>query len=210
MTEPRKFAFDTVFDGDGTVLSAPKPRKSFFSLQELEQARAEAFEEGRQQALTDAQRDEARCLAEIRAALAHAMGVLAQTAHEHRAGTAELALVAARKLAGAALELFPHAAAEAAFQALLREVEGHPRLLVRVPERLVESMQAAMDKAAELAGYQGQVTVRSDLDLNGAAFVFEWGEGRAAFDPDQAAQRVAEALNAALAAEGLHAESLKA
>ena len=41
-----------------------------------------------------------------------------------------------------------------------------------------------------------------------AAFVLDWGDGRAAFDPEQAAARVAEALSTALAAEGLHAEPL--
>ena len=39
-------------------------------------------------------------------------------------------------------------------------------------------------------------------------FAFDWGEGRAAFDPEVSAARVAEALDAALAAEGLHAEPL--
>jgi flagellar assembly protein FliH len=39
-----------------------------------------------------------------------------------------------------------------------------------------------------------------------AAFVFDWGDGRAAFDPVAASERVGEALAAALAAEGLHAE----
>jgi flagellar assembly protein FliH len=41
-----------------------------------------------------------------------------------------------------------------------------------------------------------------------AAFVLDWGDGKAAFDPQDAALRVAAALDAALAAEGLHAEPL--
>ena len=41
-----------------------------------------------------------------------------------------------------------------------------------------------------------------------AAFTLDWGEGRAAFDPEAAAARVAAALDEALAAEGLHAEPL--
>jgi flagellar assembly protein FliH len=40
------------------------------------------------------------------------------------------------------------------------------------------------------------------------AFTLDFGDGSAAFDPQAAAQRVAEALHAALAAEGLHAEPL--
>ena len=49
---------------------------------------------------------------------------------------------------------------------------------------------------------------RGDGGMAPAAFSFDWGDGRAAFDPDEATRRVAEALEAAIAAEGLHAESL--
>jgi flagellar assembly protein FliH len=41
-----------------------------------------------------------------------------------------------------------------------------------------------------------------------AAFLLDWGDGRAAFNPDDAAARVTQALEAAIAAEGLHAEPL--
>ncbi len=41
-----------------------------------------------------------------------------------------------------------------------------------------------------------------------AAFVLDWGDGSAAYDPIQASARVAQALEEALAAEGFHAESL--
>jgi len=42
----------------------------------------------------------------------------------------------------------------------------------------------------------------------GHAFILDFGDGAASFDPAAAAQRVAEALHAALAAEGLHGEAL--
>ena len=41
-----------------------------------------------------------------------------------------------------------------------------------------------------------------------AAFTLDFGDGQAAFDPAAAAERVADTLRAALAAEGLHAEPL--
>ncbi len=208
MTSLQKFAFDTVFDGEGDVLSSAPPRKAFYSIVELEQARTEAFAEGQRSALDHAREDELKCLGQIRQAIGQAMGALAQTAHDHKVGVAELALAAARKIADAALERFPEAPVEAALDALLIEVQGHPRLLVRAPEPLVERIQASMDRAAQSAGYLGQVIVRADPRLNGAAFIFEWGEGRAAFDPEQASARIAAALRAALAADGLHGESL--
>jgi flagellar assembly protein FliH len=62
--------------------------------------------------------------------------------------------------------------------------------------------------AAAKAGYPGQIAVRPDAGLTGAAFVLDWGDGSAAFDPQQTADRIAQALEAALAAEGLHAEPL--
>jgi flagellar assembly protein FliH len=50
--------------------------------------------------------------------------------------------------------------------------------------------------------------VTGDAAMPNAAFTLDWGEGRAAFDPQAAADRVTRALETALAAEGLHAEPL--
>ncbi len=208
MNTVHKFGFDTVFDGEGEVLSAPTPRKAFYTPGEVEQIRQEAYAEGQRAAVQQAEIDQAQCLEGIRFAIEKGMSLLAQAAHEHRAGAAELALAAARKIADSALEQFPEAPVKAALEALSQEVHGHPRLLVRTPERLLERIQAVLDKTAEQVGFPGQVTAVADPRLEGAAFVFEWGEGRAAFDPEQAALRVTHALHAALAAEGLHAEPL--
>ena len=46
MNTVRKFGFDTVFDGDGEVLSAPTPRKAFYTAAEVDQARLEGFADG--------------------------------------------------------------------------------------------------------------------------------------------------------------------
>ena len=208
MSSVRKFDFDTVFDGEGEVLSAPRPRKAFYTPGEVDQARIEAFAEGQRAALGQAEIEMAECLAGIRQAIERALPLLARAAHEHRAGAAELALAAARKIADSALERFPEAPVKAALEALSAEVHGHPRLLVRAPEPNLERIQAVLDQTAEAAGFPGQVSVVADPRLEGAAFVFEWGEGRAAFDPEEAAARVTAALHAALAAEGLHAEPL--
>ena len=67
--------------------------------------------------------------------------------------------------------------------------------------------KSALAEAAERAGFAGQIVLKAEPGRARAAFVFDWGEGRAAFDPEAAAaERVATALEAALAAEGLHAE----
>ncbi len=203
MSEHRKFAFDTVFGDEGVVVAQAAPRKTFYTAPEVEQIRAEGVAEGRAAALDQAQREEARCLADIRQAIGQTMGVLTQTAHAHREQAVELAMAAARKIADAALERFPEAVAEAALQALMKDVESHPRLVVRASEAALERVTASLERLMELAGYTGQLSVRTDPSLAGAAFIFEWGEGKAVFDPAESSARVQAALEAALAAEGL-------
>ena len=92
--------------------------------------------------------------------------------------------------------------------ALAREVEAQPKLTVRVAAHLVERTQAALETTAHAIGFPGQILARADAHLPAAAFVLDWGDGRAAFDPTDAAARVTQALEAAIAAEGLHAEPL--
>ncbi len=209
MTQPhRKFTFDTVFDGEGAVASMPARTKRFFPADEVERVRAAALEEGQRSAIARAENAKAEALAAIASAARAALGALAEVAHEHRTACAELALASARTIAGAALERFPTAAAEAALAGLSREIEATAKLNVRAAPELVNDLQAALDETARACGFAGQIAVKDDPALPLAAFVLDWGDGRADFDPDAAAARVAEALQTALAAEGLHAEPL--
>jgi len=203
---PRKFTFDTVFDGD-RVIVPPKP-KTAFTAQEVEQARAQGFAEGQRTVVAKAEADAAAALSETVRAIRDAMTALSALAHEHRAGSARLAMAAGRRIADAALDRFPEAPALAALDALAREVEAQPRLIVRTSPARLTRLEAALTQASETAGFAGRLVVKTDPKLAGAAFTFDWGEGRAAFDPDAAAERIAVALEEALSAEGLHAEPL--
>ena len=100
------------------------------------------------------------------------------------------------------------ASGAAALGDLAREIESRPLLKVQVSPGLVEAVEVALKATAEALGYPGSISVGADASLPRAAFAFDWGEGRAAFDPEAAATRVAAALETALAAEGLHAEPL--
>lgn len=207
-TPHRKFAFDTVFDDRGGVAyEAPKVKKNF-TLEEVEAAKAQAYAEGERSAVSRAEQEAAMALGDIAGLVREAFDALTHVAHEHREGAAMLALACGRKIADAALTHFPEAPVTAALEALAREVEAQPRIFVRVSPELEERTQQALEHVATQIGFQGQIVARADGAMAPAAFTFDWGEGRAAFDPDGAAQRVAEALEAAIAAEGLHAEPL--
>jgi flagellar assembly protein FliH len=204
----RKFTFDTVFDNDGQVAYAAPRVKRAFTADEVEQARALAFAEGERSAVVRAEQAAAAALADIGQSARAALGALAKVAHEHRTACAELALACARTIAGAALDRFPQAPAQAALASLAREIEAAPKLAVRAAPDMTERLQTALDETAAASGFPGQILVKADPALPMAAFVLDWGDGRAAFDPVEAAERVAEALHTALAAEGLHAEPL--
>ena len=208
MTELRRFDFDTVFDDAGAVAyAAPRPRR-MYSPEELEAAKTAAFAEGERSAVAKAEAAAAAALREVGQSLGAAMHALAEVAHAHKEGCAELSRVAARAIADAALDAFPDAPAAAALQTLMREVEAAPRLVVRTATPDPDRLQQALEAVALNAGFAGQVPVKPEAGQTRAGFTFDWGDGKAAFDPEAAAARVGEALTAALVAEGLHGDPI--
>lgn len=208
MSEPQKFAFDTVFDAVGTITAQAQRPKRLYPIEEVEQLRAAAYAEGERAALAGVAAQQANALSHIAAACGQALPRLAEVAHEHRIGSARLALACGRAIADAALERFPEAPAQAALDSLAREIEAQPRLVVSADPALADQLQATLEATARNLGFEGAIVVRPEGAYGRNAFTFDFGDGQAAFDPQAAALRVTEALEAALAAEGLHAEPL--
>jgi flagellar assembly protein FliH len=211
MTEPVKFSFDNDFGEAAAIFHAapmgPLKRKRVYLAEEVEEIRLAAIREGETSATVRAQEMQAQALAQIAEHARAGLTVLAQVACEHKAASAELTLKAARVIAGGALERFPEAPVLAALEALTREIETQPRLIVRMGDAS-EAVQAAVEEAARDAGFAGQIVFRPEPGPANAAFALEWGDGKAGFNPDEASARVAEAFAAVLAAEGLHGEAL--
>ena len=203
-----KFGFDTVFAASGDVaFAAPRPKRTF-SAEEVEAISRAALADGERAALASIANQQAQALAVIAGVCQQALPGLAHVAHEHRVGSAELALACARAIAAAALDKFPQAPVRAALEALAREIEAAPRLIVTGDADLVDGLQAVLEETAQAVGYPGAIQVRAIPGAAPHAFTLDFGDGSASFNPEAAAERVAQALHAALAAEGLHAEPL--
>lgn len=203
-----KFSFDTEFDaGGGVAHAAPRPKR-LFPAEEVEQIRAQAFAEGERAAMASIAAQQANAMSQVAMACNQALPRLAEVAHEHRQGSAALALACARAIADASLEKFPQAPVMAALDALAREIDAQPRLVVSADPALAEGLQTLLEDTARGLGFEGAVVVKPDGAYGRHAFTLDFGDGQAAFDPAQAAGRVTLALEAALAAEGLHAEPL--
>ncbi|WP_293905878.1 flagellar assembly protein FliH [Phenylobacterium sp.] len=201
-----RFRFDTEFDGAGVVTpAAPRPRR-LFPAEEVELIRARAYADGERAALAGVAAQQANALSQIAAACNQALPRLAEVAHEHREGSAALALACARAIADAALDKFPGAPAQAALDSLAREIEAQPRLVVTADPAIAETLRTTLEDAARNLGFEGAIVVKPDGAFGPHAFTLDFGDGQAAYDPAAAAERVTQALHAALAAEGLHAE----
>lgn len=205
---PIKFAFDTEFDAKGGVAHQVVRPKRLFPVEEVEQIRDAARAEGERVAMASIAAQQAQALAQIAAACGQALPRLAEVAHEHRQGSAALALACARAVADAALDRFPTAPVQAALETLAREIDAQPRLVVSCDPGLAEALQGVLDDTARGLGFDGAIVVKPDGAYGRNAFTLDFGDGQAAFDPAQAAERVSQTLIAALAAEGLHAEPL--
>ena len=82
-------------------------------------------------------------------------------AHDHRVGSAELALACGQAVADAALDAFPRAPLQAALDSLAREIESVPRLVVTVSPALAEGLEPLLAQAAQSIGFAGQIQVRT-------------------------------------------------
>lgn len=205
----RPFAFDTEFDSDGVVVqaSAWRPAKRSYGPDEVEALVARARAETREQTLAEMASVQSMALSAIGQALDAAAPALTQVAQQHREQSVELALAAARVVAAASLERFPQGPLQAALEALGQEIDASPRLVIRTGE-LTDETRVRLEQLCADAGFSGVVAFRDEPGLPIAAFRLEWTDGRAAFDPENAFARMAEALNSALAAEAGHAEHL--
>jgi flagellar assembly protein FliH len=211
MTQPQAFSFDTEFSDSGEVLRAStwQPLKRAYAPAEVEALLAQARAETRSATLAEAEGLRAQALAAIAQTLAQSAPALQAAAERHRAEAADLAVVAARVLAGAALTRFPQGPLKTALETLAEEVEASPRLVVSAAG-LDDEGRGEITRLCAEAGVQGLVVFRDEPGLPPAAFILEWADGRAAYDPAGVEARIRDAVAAALAAEAGHAEALDA
>lgn len=199
---PQKFSFDTHFDDNGRVLSsapAARPKRAYSPI-EVDMLRAEAFAQGQAAQRGADESVQAQAIAEIAEACRQALPALERVIAAYRAQSADLTLATGEAIASAALERCPQAPLAAALEALSAEMAGSARLIVRASVS-TDAVAEAVRAAAAEAGLADRVVLRDDANLAPAAFVIEWPDGRAEYDPEGAMTRVREALNAALSAE---------
>lgn len=178
--QPRKFTFDQHFDDAPAAArahtAAPKTKK-FYTPEEVEAVRAEAYERGRGSLEAIAAQAQSLALGQIAEGAMTALGALDAMAAEARAMALRTALAAARRIAGVALDRFPLDVVEETVAHCLAQAAQEPRIVVRVAERLAEPLKARLTALADEAGFAGRVVVAAEPRLAAADCRLEWSDG---------------------------------
>ncbi|HEX7725163.1 MAG TPA: FliH/SctL family protein [Rhizomicrobium sp.] len=181
MTTASKYTFDVEFRPEGDLVSnaARARQKKAYSHDEIDQLCARAREQGMKAGQVRAQEAIA---AGARDAAAVLQDVLARTSKEVeqvRADAVNIALVAAKKLAKAALSALPQAEIEVALREAMHQALGEPRILLRTAQGVAEALSARLGEIAHDEGFDGRVQIVGDPALKGTDCRIEWRGGGA-------------------------------
>lgn len=196
MSNLRRYAFDTEFAPDGAIVSAkPKP----LTTDEVDAERATAYKKGAQDATAQAERETAAALQALADAASAILTRLDAESRAMREEAARVALAAARKIAGAALDAYGAERAAAAIESAMDTLRHQPRLLVKLSPEAAETLKPRIDEMTETHAYAGAVLVRPQAGLRNGEVVIDWSDGVITMSPDDAAQRIEALIDSALA-----------
>ena len=173
-----KFTFDTHFNGANprNEKSEARSRKSY-SAEEIEAMKREACEEGRTHGDVLATHAIAASIGQVAAAVHAAIQAMDGEIELIRAEAAGLAIMAAKKLAHAALAAAPEVEIEEALRVALHQAIGEPRVVVKTSSLLAQKIQERANEIAQQEGYEGRMQFVPDDGLANADCRIEWRGG---------------------------------
>ncbi len=185
----RKFEFGLEFSEDGEVLRDTGVQR-VWNEQEIEVERDAARREGASEAQAEAAREQAQALRAMAGQLQLVLAHLTRLTEELRSDAATLALTAARKIAGTAVERFPDAEIEALTEACAAELRAAPRLKVTLPAAHAEALKPKLEEMLEGIGFAGALRVAVSEQIAPGGCSLDWENGAVDSDPASVADRI--------------------
>jgi flagellar assembly protein FliH len=186
-----KFLFQEEFAEPGVgpdgapmpVIVRRKPKN--FSEVEMEMARqnahaegrAEGFDAGRAEALTDAQHLAAQALARIEEALPHALAAADRARAEADAGAVQAMGAIARKLLPAMAARQGVEEIEALMRDCLERLAEQPRFVAKVNPAVADALREKFEAMTQALGFAGRIVVVPDAGLPATDARIEWTNG---------------------------------
>jgi flagellar assembly protein FliH len=176
-----KYTFDTEFRPEGDLISnaARARQKKPYSHAEIDQLCARAREQGMKAGQVRAQEAIAAGAGDVIATLNQVLTRTSQEIEQVRAEAAAIALIAARKLARAALAALPQAEIETALRDAMHQAVGEPRIVLRTAQGVADAIAVRLNDIAHDEGFDGRVQISGDPQLKGTDCRIEWRGGGA-------------------------------
>ncbi|MDJ0948516.1 MAG: FliH/SctL family protein [Alphaproteobacteria bacterium] len=216
MGEAEKFLFDASFDAkngssvdDRARLEEERRREE--QEQALTELRAAAFEEGRQAGFAEANQSiaqaTAQTLANIRTAMDALHGEREAIKAQMQTGAAEVALALMRKFLPEFVRRNSLEEFEGLIQSALAELLGEPRVVVRVHDGMLDPIRERIDGIAGRCGYDGDVVLLADPELQPSDCMIEWADGGAERSTERLWQEIEAAASRMIPAMSLPGNS---
>lgn len=194
----RKFSFDVEFSEDGEILRDSTVQR-VWNAEEVQSAQEKARAEGVHDAEAEAAREQAAALKAMAGQLSLVLAHLTRLTDELRRDAGDLALTAARKIAGTALERFPEAEIEELVDACAAELRGAPRLKVTLPAAHAETLRPKLEEMLAGIGFAGALRIEESEAIAPGGCALDWEQGSVSSDPEAMRQRIEEMVEQRLA-----------
>jgi flagellar assembly protein FliH len=192
--EATSYEFEPMF-GEGSPQGAARGqgRRKALTEDDIAAAHAQGVAQGIAEANACIERASSEALRAIASLMQMMLGRLAGEAHSLRIDAADVAIAAARAVAGTALDAFGEEAVADIVSNAVAQLRDVPRLVVRVAPDLAETIEARLIGCAREAGFSGEIAVRGDPDAQAGDCVMDWGDGVITHNRDAAFAAIAQA-----------------
>jgi flagellar assembly protein FliH len=193
MTAAAKYTFDIEFRPEGDLVSnaARARQKKAYTTEEIDTLSSKAREQGLKSGQVRAAEQQSLEVGKLVAALREVVQRSSRATDDVREEAALIALAAARKLAGFAIDALPAADVEDVLRHALHQALGEPRIVLHASPKVAEILRPQLAEIAQEEGFEGRVVVTGDAAMGHADCRIEWRGG--------GAERSQSAIEAAIA-----------
>jgi len=181
MTQTSPFLFATEFNADGDVLSGPA--RKYFSREEADQLAAKARADGEARAKQATEAKGFASVDRIVVTLAPVAAQLSAVAEQLRTEAAELAMIAAKRIAGAALDRHGEETAAAAIADVIRQLKFDPAITVAIAPDSIPAVERRLEQL-RAKGVGASVSFTPDAAAKPGDWRVEWTDGATGFSRD--------------------------
>jgi len=167
---------------------------------DVAQARSEGFQAGLAQARAEAQDQTGGLVARLLQSIERLASQEHARLDEVEWQAAQVAISAARRLAGAALADKPMAGIENAVRECLGHARLAPHLVVRVNEASVEAVETMLVRLTRETGFAGKLVVLGEPDIGPGDGRIEWADGGFVVDQTKLGLLIDQAVESAFGA----------